>query len=643
MQPGSERRAHDAPRIPLDLWIRLSHEDFEEPFNADGVDLSTGGLALRADYLPEIGDRLRCRFDCPPGEGAIEVDGEVVWAHDAGERSGQFGLRFAELAEEAEESLRQLVEHLGGGETRSTARLHLDGVATPIEAEIAARDHEWLTVEQELPFLRLGMGVAVEGAHGPPRGRLASVDLRLSEGVPRLVLGVEYLTDGTEDLGPSTIDEDSEITTRSSAQEAIHRVEDEATLQDFALPDSLRSSISLEDPSDGAGALHTTAASTPREGRRDAVRVFRVKREGQVRRGEAQENAAPATSSEGSSLHPAEEVDPSGTPDRGIARRLTTAWSKARQEAGGLGEKVRPGLVAGWAKLVAFFGVLMEKAGPTGQIAHRKLASGAAWLWAKGSAKVRKRRRRRTTAQPKKTVVHSAPRRRQRAAAEPVPDKRLRRAIVLSALAFAGVGTAVYALTGTDPTEGPASIGSAPTTDPTGEPSGARALPSEPAPAPPAQTSGAPAADATQATEVPALPAPSVTAPEPEGGRLGEPTYPTLPDAVERREVTPPPVTEGTSFGAGRVENGRSAIIRMSQPVTTLRGQRLEDGFTVTIPGSLALDGASPIAATNPDVERATILNRGDHAVLTIRFVSGRNPPYRVAARGSRIEIILGR
>ena len=190
MQPAkTERRAH-ATRVPLDLWIRLAHEDYEETFDADGVDISTGGLALRADYLPEVGDRLRCSFESPPTGEEIAVDGQVVWAHEAGERSGEFGLRFAAVDEHVQEHLRELVRHLRGDASK-IARLHLDGVASPIEAEVLEHDARWMTVEQELPFLRIGMGITLEGAGAAPRGQLASVDLRIVDGVPRLVLAVE--------------------------------------------------------------------------------------------------------------------------------------------------------------------------------------------------------------------------------------------------------------------------------------------------------------------------------------------------------------------------------------------------------------------------------------------------------------------
>ena len=37
------------------------------------------------------------------------------------------------------------------------------------------------------------------------------------------------------------------------------------------------------------------------------------------------------------------------------------------------------------------------------------------------------------------------------------------------------------------------------------------------------------------------------------------------------------------------------------------------------------------------------LLNRGDHCVLTVRFVSGRAPAYRVAIHGQAVEVTIGR
>jgi hypothetical protein len=81
----------------------------------------------------------------------------------------------------------------------------------------------------------------------------------------------------------------------------------------------------------------------------------------------------------------------------------------------------------------------------------------------------------------------------------------------------------------------------------------------------------------------------------------------------------------------------------MSNPVVEMDGIVEASGFSVTIPGSLSLSRAGPIASSHPDVEHASILNRGDFAELTVRFVAGRTPPYRVEAHGPAIQIIIAR
>lgn len=631
MQPGIERRAPDATRVPLDLWVRLSHEDFDDAFDADGVDLSPGGLALRSDFLPEVGDRLRCRFDCPPEGGALEVDGEVVWAHDAGERSGEFGLRFATLDEGAEASLRRLVEHLGGEPgARGSVRLHLDGVSTPIEAEITDRDDEWMTVEQELPFLRIGMGVAVEGPNAPPRGRLASVDLRLEDGTPRLVLGVERARAEVD-----TLDEPAEqaITLDDEAAEG------DATVQDFELPAELRDAEAAvaEVVGRSVDARPARSETDEDEASMDEASMDAVG----APRGAGVDPGSHVDARSGA-VRRADDasVDPDAAPEAapepglaGVAQRLRPLWAQARVRTEALAEKAKPALAAFWAKVVAVAAVVAKTAGPRAKAVFGALAAASKGLFAKLAGTIGKKGKRRTTAAPRRRVAQSPKLRRQReeAAAQAAPSnkKRNRRVVLLSVLAFAGVGTAVYALSGGDEEAAEATEAT---------------LPAEPAAEEP-EAVDPEAGDVVEPTE--ASPASETDegaeaeeAPAAQAGRLGEPTYPSLSDAAERREA---PVEEGTSFGADEVEDPRSATLNMSQPVTTLRGQRTDDGFTVTIPGSLSLDPAGPIAARNPLIERATILNRGDHSVLTVRFVAGRSPDYRVIARDRAIEIQIGR
>ena len=105
----------------------------------------------------------------------------------------------------------------------------------------------------------------------------------------------------------------------------------------------------------------------------------------------------------------------------------------------------------------------------------------------------------------------------------------------------------------------------------------------------------------------------------------------------------PPETVRGTAFGADSVAGGEKYVLRMSNRVTEMDGIVEGDGFSVTIPGSLSLSQAGPIATAHPDVEHASILNRGDFSELTFRFVAGRQPAYRVEARGPAVEITIAR
>jgi hypothetical protein len=79
----------------------------------------------------------------------------------------------------------------------------------------------------------------------------------------------------------------------------------------------------------------------------------------------------------------------------------------------------------------------------------------------------------------------------------------------------------------------------------------------------------------------------------------------------------------------------------MSKAVDRLQGIADDDGFTVIIPGSLSLDRAGPIASSHPWVTRSMIVNKGDHSVLTIGFSKGTSPSYRVAGKGTLLEIVI--
>lgn len=75
------------------------------------------------------------------------------------------------------------------------ARLHLDGLATPILTRVTRHGPTGMTVEQTLPFLRLHTGVRDDADQ---HARIESVSMVVYEGMPRLVLDLAYSDEAIE-------------------------------------------------------------------------------------------------------------------------------------------------------------------------------------------------------------------------------------------------------------------------------------------------------------------------------------------------------------------------------------------------------------------------------------------------------------
>jgi hypothetical protein len=279
----------------------------------------------------------------------------------------------------------------------------------------------------------------------------------------------------------------------------------------------------------------------------------------------------------------------------------------------------------------------------------RRVAAFASVLWSRCAErlpqlpqlvrKVRRVRRRRTTTAPPPA------RTRLRSHGEPRPEPKRRnhrRLFAAAALAATSLALLAYALFPDDGTEAvlPSALSRlkvAADPKPTEQ-----AVATTPASVMPVALAagGAPVGSVMAAPAMP-MAAPQVGTPY-AAGPIPPPTFPTVQPATG---TTPPPpvVTEHRSFSSGEVENGRTFTLRMSLPVERIAGERLEDGFQVTIPGALSLDPAGPIASAHPAVSRAMIINRGDHSVLTIRFADGQRPSYRVEPAGRAITITIAR
>ncbi len=662
MEAAIDRRITEAPRVSLDVLIELSHEDFEEPFEAEGVNLGTGGLAMRAAYLPDVGERLLCRF-ATEGE-RVEADCEVVWAQDSGPHVGEFGLRFVGLDADDHARILRTVASADGPATQpglqppeadkpaeALARLFIEGVATPIVARIQHCADDCMVVEQELPFLRVGKRVAVDDQAGP-RARIESVDLRIEQDMPRLVLGIVY---------------ESDAGTTSSGQASIPAAVDaDATVNDFELPAELREEVTSDAPV-------VVAPHSPRTERaHDTPVVFHTP----VRESSAAE-VAPA---------PVEVGDHDPLAAALVRRGVDLAPQLAR---------ARALLQTGWARLSPLWATLTgavgrlsararERGGPaleeglghTRAVLSRFVLVLRERVGSRVPALAPKPRRRATAPAPAAPASRAArPRRRQNSEAVVTPAPRRRRVLLVGLVAAVAVGFAVYAFATPRAPAIPvrhaastAGVSQAASTVPAAVPSPelgdvqpANALPVHVGPL---------ATPNVQPPMPTALPAPSRQA-----GRMPAPTYPTLaaaqpagprrmpsgsPYGVDVRgegvaghdptlhsvhvpSAAPAPRAGGTTFGDGAVPHARRFVLRMSHPVTHLRGVADVNGFSVAIAGSLSLDRAGPIAASLASVDKAMILNRGDHAELTVHFADGHRPAYRVTAKGAAVEVLIGR
>ncbi|MBW2242976.1 MAG: response regulator [Deltaproteobacteria bacterium] len=91
--PGGPR---GLPRIPCDTPARLRGADLE--IEGRVVNLSRGGLFVRADWLPPQGSEFTVEFTLPDDDTPLAPTATAVWRQPGKDRSANgFGMRFLEL------------------------------------------------------------------------------------------------------------------------------------------------------------------------------------------------------------------------------------------------------------------------------------------------------------------------------------------------------------------------------------------------------------------------------------------------------------------------------------------------------------------------------------------------------------------
>ncbi len=678
-----DRRFEGEARVPLRAQVDLSAYNLASKIQSTGINLSAGGLSVFSAKSPPVGTRVACRFGNDEEGVSVQAEAEVVWVSPR--KTGvTCGLRFTNL-EQAKDGLREwLIE-----QQPSAVGAESPGVVRATDVQNLRRHASYIIAEHSLSHICLGKDVVVREDGVTAKGELQAVELRVVNDVPRLVLTLEEQHLPPDDLA----EEDSQVRRAHNARKAARADETWREIQNDRSPAHPPAhhepkevtpvevgALSWQDIAEaptphtfrsagGGGGSYSQLLLTHTPASASAVAKREDDTQPEKKLSHLEDHAAESRSFRPASIAeedffdtrgdlpehagPAEETDEVEIPSVPVwpelRGRLTTRaalfwrWcvattssvtSSLRHHRTRLVPKMRQALTplnVFWRRFFYFVRALVSP------------SSGRSF-------------QRPTSASGRRDAVRV-----QRRPGEQRQEQRrlLRRKLMLVAAAMV-VAFVVYRLLrgGAD----------APPTDAELERleqesvPAATGMPTEAMPADSAAESereGALAELPDESDYYGAAAAPGEGAlPDPsyEAGQIPHTEYPRaseftdVPAAPPRGAVEPTKRPETSSstgkapfFGSASVPQGRSFLIRMSQPVERIIGKADDSGFEVTVPGSLALDRAGPIAAAHSSVSKSMIVNRGDRAELTMRFAPGRTPTFRVVGRGSAIEIIVGR
>jgi len=195
----TERRAPDAPRVPFDGMVEVGGAQGPS-FEAQAMNVSIAGMALRAGYLPTLGQPLTCQFETDDGNSVL-ASGEVTWCKD-GPEGGEFGLSFGKLDAPSASALKTLFAVEDEGQDAPApkipvgrVRLHIDGLGVPMKARVKDASIAKVTTYSELGYLQTGKELELEDAEtGEKRpARIHKVQVETSAAdVPQLVVTMRY-------------------------------------------------------------------------------------------------------------------------------------------------------------------------------------------------------------------------------------------------------------------------------------------------------------------------------------------------------------------------------------------------------------------------------------------------------------------
>lgn len=593
---GKERRAGSGHRVTFEALVAVGGQG--AGYEAESVDVSREGMRLRTAYLPMPGDQLICRFD--GGTGEIAVRGEVAWCNEEA-RGGEFGVSFLDLDEATAKALRALVEGDDAVDADAAdapappkpattkghrVRLHIEGLGSPMKARVRDGDDTAVHVGSALEFLKVGRTLELEdvdlGARREAWVDDVQVEVDPQSSVPQLVVSLRF-----DAIGGAT-------RVASQKREAMAARIDKAVEAE----EPVASKRASRPPSKEAGA----------------------------------KEAAPATKRAGA-VAAKTAIDEEGAASASDADEDDDVLAMRRGRLHDVGDKLKSGA-----------GAAMGKIGP----AMSGLGERAKSLWGKAQDGIQRRREkkeeekpRRVTAPAPSGALKATGRRVVRAEEEDLPPEselparspnRRRTAAIgaivglVAVLGFWGITRA----SGDDPEVMTAAE--------------LRKLeaPAEKMPAIP----GAPAmadvplfgATPLSTTEQVVMPPAAISGQAAAGAPPGDDEEGGEAEEDEGKPSAP----AQRKFGQGEVKNAKVLRVKMDGPVQGLKGEEVDGGFAITIPGRKSTASVSSLVRKDKRIEAIDVVNKEDGAVLTVKFKGGEVPAYLAQVKGDRIEIALG-
>ncbi|AKT41555.1 PilZ domain-containing protein [Chondromyces crocatus] len=685
---AGERRGGAGRRVHFEALVAVGEAAGGAGFEAESVDVSPDGMRLRAAYLPEVGERLLCRFDGPQGEIAVEA--EVCWRRDEA-RGGEFGLRFAGLDPASSDAVRALVKGLGGTTmgraseaTRSTVpctpepsqpadpargtrvRLHIEGLGSPMKARVREGRAGEVEVGSNLEFLKVGRTLDLEDMeHGARREAFVDdvrVEVDAGSSVPQLVVTLRYdppaqaarPAQATKGSAPAAARAASAAAATAAAVAA-----EPVAVAPARQPRATKVNVAPQPaPEETASSQPGPASAGPVSDREDEATSSPAAEARASRQSEAEEEKGeePALDSEASPAAEAAAQDgvetnspPPGEAEAGAASDRGAGLRGVGEKAAAVGRAVA-GRVG-----PALSGASERARGAMSGILTRIRERRSEREAGQGKAPTA----RRMTAPPPAGALRADGRRLVRdegaegagegaasAEAEARPRVNKKAAALGSFLGLAAVLVVfgVARLIGLRGGEAPQTTAALPpAATETASQAGLGALP------PPAGggtlTANVPLFGATPlSTTEPVLPSAPPTAEQGRGApdalaAAGEAEEGVTGDQGDEEE--PSLADGGKAWGQGEVRNPIVLKLKMDGSIDRLSGAAGPMGFTVSLPDRRALSSGNGLARKDKRIASLLVVNTPQGAEVSLRFKDG-VPPYVAKASGDRLEISLG-